>query len=146
MRPAALSSGWLQYFDVTSPEPQTPDEEYRQLTNLERSLLVALTSQDFQGATTLRAQVEHARGKQGCGCGCGTMSIRVDQHQVPAADLAKGGLIPGEAAVTGPNGEPLGGLIAFARDGYLSCLEIYSIGDPAPLPQLDQIRPFVRAD
>lgn len=42
--------------------------------------------------------------------------------------------------------DPVGGLIIFTTDGYLSCLEIYSAGDPLLLPNVDQIRPYVISD
>ncbi|MEM9467521.1 MAG: hypothetical protein AAGA90_19255 [Actinomycetota bacterium] len=52
--------------------------------------------------------------------------------------------VKGEAHVVNTKGEIVGGLILFARHGYLSCLEIYTYGDPAPLPDLEYVRPFTR--
>lgn len=52
-------------------------------------------------------------------------------------------LAPAEAEVLSETGEGLGGLILIVRDGRLSCLEIYTWGDPAPLPPIDRIRPYL---
>ena len=78
------------------------------------------------------------------------MRLRHHQHQgraqaVPAAQIHRQP-VPDEAEVFTEDGESIGGLILFARDGYLSCLEIYNWGDPVPLPRLDQISPFVATD
>jgi hypothetical protein len=119
-----------------------PDAAWRPLTDQERGLLEALLVQDFPGSQNLMAQVEAADAQRGCECGCGTINLRVNESLAPEVVLT-GSLAPGEAAVMSETGEEVGGLIVFVRKGYLSCLEIYTFGDPAPLPPLDRIRPYV---
>lgn len=115
---------------------------WRPLTEQERSLLEALLSQEFAGSLELLEQLAAGEAQRGCGCGCGTINLRVDKNLAPPAILT-GALAPGEAEVLSADGESMGGLIVFARDGYLSCMEIYTWGDPAPLPSLERIRPYV---
>lgn len=122
-----------------------PSTEWRPLTTNERELLELLTAQDFPGAEQLRSQVDHARGQAGCGCGCGTINLAVDKRIVAKAELTRQPA-RGEAEVIDSSGQSIGGLILFAREGYLSCLEVYTSGDAAPLPTPAEIRPFVRAE
>ncbi len=122
-----------------------PSAEWRPLTSNERELLELLTAQDFPGAAILRGQVDHAQAQAGCGCGCGTINLDVNKSMTSKADLTKQP-IRGEADLVDISGQSIGGLIVFARGGYLSCLEVYTWGDPAPLPAAAEIRPFVRAE
>lgn len=119
----------------------TRDEPWRPLTDQERSLLTAIIDQPFPESQGLLAQVEVAEARRGCGCGCGTINLRVEGAASPVT--LNGSLAPGEAEVFSETGDPEGGLILFVRDGYVSCLEIYSHGEPAPLPPVDRIRPYV---
>ena len=119
-----------------------PDAGWRALTDHERRLLEALLAQDFPGSRTLVAQLEAADAQRGCECGCGTINLRVNESLAPEVVLT-GSLAPGEAVVLSETGEVVGGLVVFVRAGYLSCMEIYTFGDPAPLPPLDRIRPHV---
>ncbi|MDJ0771549.1 MAG: hypothetical protein QNJ12_22375 [Ilumatobacter sp.] len=125
----------------------TPEDptEWRPLTDQERELLEALTSQDFTGAGDLRHQIDYAQAQRGCNCGCGTIDLRVDRAHAPPAPLTRQPA-PGEANVVDDNGDTIAGLILFTNDGYLSSLEIYFAGDPLPLPELDRIRPYVISD
>ncbi len=59
----------------------------------------------------------------------------------PASE-APSHLIPNEADVLGDDGEQIGGVLFFERDGYLSELEVYSTsGEPiSELPSLAALR------
>ena len=127
---------------MTEPEPATRDLPWRLLTDRERALLRAIVDQPFPESQDLLAQVEGAEAQQGCDCGCGTINLRVDRAAARLVAL-KSSLAPGEAEVLSEAGASEGGLILFVRDGYLSCLEIYSHGEPAALPPVDRIRPHV---
>src|SRR5438309_357806 len=75
-------------------------------------------------------------------CGCATVDLDVERGSCPPAP-GRGRPIPSEAEVLTDAGAPLGGIIVFLKDGYLSTLEIYSVG-PEPIriwPQLDRLRP-----
>lgn len=127
---------------ATGSDPFSPSGEWRPLTDLERDLLEALTSQDFLGARELHLQIPHTRARQGCGCGCGTVVLTVDEGKVGASPVTRSP-VPGEATVLDSVGTPVGGLILFVRLGYLTSLEIYNWGEPLPLPAVNQIRPYV---
>ena len=118
--------------------------EWRPLTSNECELLELLTAQDFPGAEELRSQVDYALAQAGCGCGCGTINLEVDRSVVSKAELTRQP-IRGEADLIDSSGQSIGGLIVFAREGYLTGLEVFTWGDPAPLPTPGEIRPFVRA-
>ncbi|MEV7883104.1 hypothetical protein ACWD3I_11895 [Streptomyces sp. NPDC002817] len=72
----------------------------------------------------LLAQVPHTRVVGRCRCGCATVDLEVDRtavapappHDNPAAD----------AGYTDPRSA---GVMVFAKDGYLSLLEIYSASE-----------------
>ena len=128
---------------MTSRDTWKPPIEWRSLLPNEHELIAALTSQDFPAAPRLRQQLEHARAQQGCGCGCGTISLNIDPALAEPAVVPRQPT-PGETNVVDDNGTVTGGLILFARNGYLSCLEIYShLDEPQPLPETKNIRPFV---
>ena len=110
----------------------------RPLTGDEVALLDALLRHPFDGAEELRAQVRHVSATPGCTCGCGTLDLHVpdDAPRSPAESP-----VPVEGTVVGTGGEPIGGILLFAHDGRLSCLEVYPLGDdPLPLPGPEQVR------
>jgi hypothetical protein len=129
---------------VTQRESATRDLPWRLLTDRERDLLRAILDQPFPESTALLAQAEVAEARQGCDCGCGTIDLQVDRDSASSVAL-NGSLAPGEAEVLSETGASEGGLIVFVQDGYLSCLEIYSYGEPAALPAAERIRPHVIA-
>ena len=72
-------------------------------------------------SSALRAQIPHARVTDRCGCGCVTVDLEVDRSVVPPATSAS------HPAADAWYEEPKdAGVMVFARDGYLSLLEIYS--------------------
>lgn len=116
-----------------------PGDEWRPVLANESALLNLLLSQKFPGARELRLQLTGLQAQQGCGCGCGTVNLRVDTS-LEAAPVTKQP-VQGEADVRDQHGNWGGGLILFARRGYLSCLEIVNFtDDPWPLPKPEQIR------
>jgi hypothetical protein len=59
------------------------------------------------------------------------VDLAVDKERCKPAS-SYGRPIISEAQVVVDDDEPLGGVIVFLDDGYLSALEIYSSGDPIP--------------
>ncbi|WP_367138183.1 MULTISPECIES: hypothetical protein [Streptomyces] len=76
-------------------------------------------------SSALRAQIPYARVAGGCDCGCATLDLTVDRTAVPPALAAS--TPAAEAWYEVPENA---GVMVFARDGYLSLLEIYTAGDP----------------
>jgi hypothetical protein len=120
---------------LLNSRPELP----RPLLAEERATLIALLEYaDFDGRDALLGQVEFARVDRYCGVDA-TVSLTVDTN-VPSAGRTYRP-IPNEAEIVGANGEPLGGVIVFADDGYLSYLEVYWYDDPiSPIPPLDQMQ------
>jgi hypothetical protein len=116
----------------------------RPLTASERGILDLLLTQDFEGVDALRAQVPHVSVVGRCTCGCATVDLAVDKGRCkPAPSYSRP--ILSEAQVVDDDKEPLGGVIAFLDDGYLSMLEIYSYGDPIPKwPEKDRVTLVLR--
>lgn len=72
-------------------------------------------------SSALRAQLPYARVVGRCGCGCATVDVAVDHTAVPPAPAH------GSPAADAWYAEPEdAGVMVFAKDGYLSLLEIYS--------------------
>jgi hypothetical protein len=113
----------------------------RALNPEEARVLDRLLAVDFPDAGTLRAQLPHARVVGRCDCGCATVDLSVDRSRAKPATLVRGRPIPSEAVVLGDNAEPIGGVIVFLDDGYLSMLEVYAFGN-SPIqewPPLDRL-------
>jgi hypothetical protein len=112
------------------PRSLLPDER--------AALLAVLDHAPFRGRDELRAQVQAARVASYCGCGCASVGLCVDSSASAAASSA--GPLPNEAQVLGPDGEPVGGVLVFVEDGYLSLLEVYAYEDRiSPFPALEQL-------
>jgi hypothetical protein len=101
--------------------------------------LAVLNYADFDGRDALLAQVDAARVVGFCGCGCATVDLAVDSA-APASSSASP--TPNEATVLGADGEPIGGLLVFVKDGYLAMLEVYAFsGDPiSPFPSRERLK------
>ena len=104
-----------------TPIPITP----RPMSIEERSILARLLEFDFPGSEGLRAQMPFVSVVGVCPCGCVTRELKVDRAKVPPAPGVSSP-IPGEAEIPARGGDHGGGIIAFAKDGYLSSLEAYS--------------------
>lgn len=105
------------------PRPLTPDE---------RLLLEALLAHDFPGAAELREQARSVRAERGYGCGCGTIDLVPDAAAPASAATSP---VPVEGVFAGD----WGGVLLFLAEGRLGSLEVYSYGDPLPLPRPDQV-------
>lgn len=116
----------------------------RPLSDTERGVLELLLAQDFDGAAALRSQLPHAKVVGACTCGCVTVDLAVDKEAAERAAIG-GRLIRAEATILDDMDEPIGGVIVFLRDGYLSMLEAYSYGDPINAwPEPDRLNVFLR--
>ena len=109
----------------------------RPLTATERALLDAFLAHDFPGVAELRIQSPAATASPGCECGCGTVDLHVPDG-LPVSTAEKP--VPVDAAVLGPDGGSLGGLLLFVVDGRLDRLEVHSFDDPLPLPPVTRVR------
>ncbi|WP_405647881.1 hypothetical protein [Streptomyces sp. NBC_00019] len=72
----------------------------------------------------LLAQVPHTRVVGRCRCGCATVDLEVDRTVVAPAPSHDNPAV--DAGYTAPHSA---GVMVFAKDGYLSLLEIYSVSD-----------------
>lgn len=95
----------------------------------------------------LLTQIAHATVQSRCGCGCATVYFDLDVGVVAPGpvDPARHPIVA-EAGIVAPDGQHVGEVLVFARDGYLSWLEVCSWSDVpiTALPPLDQIEPYNR--
>ena len=111
----------------------------RLLTGPKRDVLIALlTYADFAGRAALLDQVDGARVVGACGCGCATVDLAVGACKQSDSVAYP---IPSEATVVDAQGEAIGGVLVFARDGRLAQLEVYSYADEPinPFPAVDRL-------
>jgi hypothetical protein len=121
--------------EVLNSRPELP----RPLLPEERQTLLALLSHaDFDGRDALLQQVEVAHVSGYCGCGCATVDLTVEPEARSTGRTYRP--IPNEAELLDATGEPIGEVIVFADDGYLSNLEIVWYEEPiSPFPPLDRL-------
>ncbi|SES49470.1 hypothetical protein SAMN04487983_108014 [Streptomyces sp. yr375] len=74
--------------------------------------------------SALLAQIPHTRVVGRCGCGCVTVDLEVDRTAVAPAPAH-----PNPAVDAGYYAPHSAGVMVFAKGGYLSLLEIYSVSD-----------------
>src|SRR5450631_4678573 len=114
----------------------------RPLNQSERELLELLIPREYPDDSALRVQLDVVLAYPSCGCGCGSIGF---EHE--------GGLRPGPSrldrqatgvaypVVVDDDGNDVGGLILFTRQGLLDDLEVYSYGpEPLPLPDVRHVR------
>ncbi|WP_307803803.1 hypothetical protein [Micromonospora echinofusca] len=101
-------------------------------------MIERLLSSPFPGNRELLAQLAHTAVVEGCRCGCATVNLSVDRVQAaPAAVISDA---PVSADIC--DGDTWAGLVLLVDDGYLACLEVYSIGEPVRrLPPPHTVRP-----
>ncbi|WP_330329317.1 hypothetical protein OHS33_05910 [Streptomyces sp. NBC_00536] len=87
----------------------------------------------------LRRQVPHLRVAGRCTCGCGTTYFDLDTDTVMAAPSPAGTVVAAEAQVYDADEACVGEVLAFARNGYLSWLEVCS-WDDGPATLADALR------
>lgn len=83
---------------------------------------------DPEGRTVLIEQVEYAAVTGCCDCGCPTVYLSVDQDAVEVSSAPSP--LPCSTTVVSADGTPIGGVLVFLSDGFLSCLEVYAYDDP----------------
>lgn len=122
--------------EILDARPELP----RPLLPEERATLMALLAHaDFDGRDALVAQADTALVNSYCGCECATVGLEVDPTTPRAFDAPSP--IPNTAYVSDADGQPIGGIVVFLDDGYLSSLEIYWYENPiSPFPPLDRLR------
>jgi hypothetical protein len=106
--------------------PQT-DAGFRPLSEQERAVILALLNPSFVGRDELLTQLTTARASIGCDCGCPTIALAADKT-LSSAPVR--GYVAAEAAAD-IDGEPIQ-ILLFARDGYMSGLELVWYGDEPP--------------
>ena len=116
----------------------------RPITATEAKVLVALLEENFRGQGVCDQQVKGIEASKGCECGCPTIDLFV--HRESAAPSTASSPLPVEADVLDEAGEPIGGILIFLKDGYLSEMELYSYArEPsAEFPPPDRFRVTVR--
>ncbi len=114
-------------------------DEASPLTASERLLLDTLLAHSLPGVDPLPVQDHAVDAKSGCTCGCGTIELLPRGDNLPRSDAANP--VPVEAQGLNAEGNEIGGLLLFHKDGLIDSLEVYSsIGPPLPLPTLDEVR------
>jgi hypothetical protein len=89
----------------------------------------ALLPPGTPGREHLLAQIPHTRLGKRCGCGCVTVDLVVDRS-VAIAVPPDGQRNPAaSASVTGQSDSNVSGVLLFTEDGFLACLEAYSVSD-----------------
>lgn len=114
------------------------DDTPAPLGERERALLDGILGEDFVGVAALREQVRTVQATKACDCGCGTIDLVVADPDARRSEAPSP--VPVEGRVTDAAGKEVGGLLLFVDDGMLANLEIYSFGEPLPLPDLEQVR------
>lgn len=90
-------------------------------------------------AAPLREQLAVARVRSGCKCGCGSIDLLIPDEVTARSDQSGAGVLV-EGDVLDEHGDAVGGLLLFVDDGRLHDLEVWSVGDPLPLPPLERTR------
>jgi hypothetical protein len=111
--------------------------DQRPLSRVERELLDALLAHDFAGVEELREQARSVLASRGCECGCGTIDLSPRDRNAPRSSASSPVVVEGR--VVDVDGQAIGGLLLFLREGLLSSLEVYSYDEPLPMPNLDQV-------
>ncbi|WP_307812986.1 hypothetical protein [Micromonospora coerulea] len=101
-------------------------------------MIERLLGSTFPGSTELLAQLRHAAVEGGCGCGCATINLSVDQSSATPAPV----ISPAPVSADISDGDTYAGVVLLVDGGFLSCLEVYSIGEPVrDLPPPHAITP-----
>ena len=115
--------------------------EDRPLTQAERDLVKWLLEHGNAEARALLPQVERARVVARCSCGCASVDFAVDGKR---ASPKSGMSVVSDYRWDSPEGY-LFGVFAFAREGQLSGIDLWSIDGRATareLPKPDRLRPI----
>lgn len=102
------------------------------------ALLLSCESLDGPTYEALHAQVAAAKvSEYNCACPCAGVGLVVDRTKAPPVWTDS----PfGDVSIYDPNGEFIGGAMAWLDDGYLAGLEIWWVHEPiSPIPTGDQL-------
>lgn len=115
------------------------DEQFpRALGEQEAAVLDWVLAQRFMDAERLRAQAASAVATGRCACGCA--SIHLDVEHTPGLAARTPSPVPAQPQIVGDDGQPVGGVLLFLQDGWLSYLEAYSYDQPIPrFPSTDRL-------
>lgn len=130
---ASRAPGPVRQVDKTIPED-------RALSPQERTLLEWLIENGTPEAKEYRGQIEQLRVVGRCSCGCPTIDLSVGGKLAAAGSMKILGDYVGET----PEGFEVGVLL-FASERRLSCMEIYDFGGHEgtfSLPRIETLRPF----
>ncbi len=94
----------------------------------------------------LRAQLPHLRVRERCTCGCGTAHFDLDTAAVRPAPSGPRTVVAAEALIRTEDGDCPGEVLAFARGGYLSWLEVCSWSDGTEVTLAMALRTLRRRD
>jgi hypothetical protein len=104
-----------------------------------RQLVVHILSEvSFAGQAQLSAQVPYLRIGEGP---ITFIRFVIDRSIAPRSTFERGP-VPGHAWVLAAGGSPIGTMLVWVDDGYISALEYAWVSDEPPieLPEVDQIR------
>jgi hypothetical protein len=111
----------------------------RPLSDNERDVLGALLDQEAPGATELRDQLGQVEVVSNCNCGCGSIAFTPRSHRTDRSSSSA--LYPVEGEVLDDDGNLIGGVLLFVRDGRLNDVDVYSVTDrPLQMPDLAHVR------
>jgi hypothetical protein len=115
--------------------------EDRVLTQEEINLLTWLIKHKQTGTADYLSQIGRLRIASRCGCGCASVNFSFDGKE-PEKGI---GLEVLSDWYWGTEGKNLSGVFAFAKDGRLAGIEVYSVdgsSTPAELPNVKNLREF----
>ncbi|MEU5781398.1 hypothetical protein [Micromonospora lupini] len=115
-----------------------PTQTRRPLTEPERAVIERLLGSPFPGSDELLTQLRHTAVDGGCDCGCVTINLCVDRSRATPAPVISAAPVSADIS----DGDIYAGVVLLVDGGFLSCLEVYSIGEPVRnLPPAHAIRP-----
>lgn len=112
----------------------------RPLTDVEHAVIRRLLDVPFPGRDQLRAQLPFTTVDGGCRCGCATISLAVDRATAPPAPVSCGAPVSADIS---NDGLDAGIVLLVDADGYLTALEVYTLGDEPVRrwPPVDTVHP-----
>ncbi len=132
----ACRSARLGSLDITIVIGHYAPVEGRPINEHEVTLAAAFLAPPLDGFKELRVQIPSATVVPGCACGCGTIDFIFDEFSVDLPRSTATNPIPWSPDIVDDDGNVIGSLILFLRNGLLQSLEVVSYGDPLPLPEV----------
>jgi len=116
---------------------QSAPLEGRPINEHEVALVAALLAPSLEGFKELQVQIPYATVIPGCECGCGTIDFIFDDLSVDLPRSTATSPTSWSPDIVDNDGNVIGSLILFLRDGLLQSLEVASYLDPLPLPEME---------